>query len=121
MPTLPSAAAVIALTGTSLTEAVVESIIADAALIAETCIANYGEARQTAIIKWLAAHLVASTATGGESTLTSEKLGDASRTYARATTGEGLKGTMYGQQALSLDTNGCLFRKGNGRATVSVI
>lgn len=121
MPTLPSAADVIAITGTSLPETVVTALIQDAALVAANCISQYDGPRQTAIIKWLAAHMIASTAQGGESVLTSDKLGDASQTFARATLGAGLRGSMYGQQALALDPSGCLARKGNGTATVQVI
>lgn len=118
---LPSTESVINLTGTALSAAVVTTLIEDAYLVAESCISQYGESRQTAIIRWLAAHLVASTASGGTSVLTSDKLGDAAQTFARATLGEGLAGTMYGQQALALDTNGCLARKGKARASVAVI
>jgi hypothetical protein len=120
MPTLPTASDVIALTSTNLAEAVVTSLIADAALLAGDCITDYSEEKQTAIIKWLAAHMVASTDSGG-GTLTSEKLGDASQTFARATMGDGLRGTMYGQQALALDTSGCLAKRGKGRASVEII
>lgn len=120
MPTYPLASEVIALTGTSLDAGTVTGVIADAALVAEDCIKGYNEQRQTAIIKWLAAHLLASTdASGG--TLTSEKLGDASQSFARATMGKALEGTMYGQQAIALDTNGCLIRKGRGRASIQVV
>lgn len=118
---LPTTQSVIDLTSTSLPESVVSSLIEDAALIAEDCIASYSESRQTSIVRWLAAHLVASTAAGGSSTLTSDKLGDAAQTFARATVGEGFSGTIYGQQALALDTNGCLNRKGKARASVQII
>lgn len=114
-----AAADVIAITGTELAEAVVTALIADAELVAGDCISSYSAERQDAIVKWLAAHLVASTDAGGVS-VTSEKLGDASLTFARATLGEGLKGTFYGQQALALDTNGCLTGKGRGQASVEV-
>lgn len=125
MATLPTASEVIALTGTDFSEAVVDAIIADAALIAEGCISSYSDERQTAIIKWVACHLIASTngASGtGSGSVTSSKLGDASESYAKsALTGEGLKATHYGQQVLLLDTNGCLARKGRPPATVQVI
>lgn len=125
MPTLPTASEVIALTGTDFSEAVVDAIIADAALIAEGCISTYSDGRQTAIIKWLACHLIASTngASGsGSGSVTSSKLGDASESYAKsALTGDGLQSTHYGQQALLLDTNGCLARKGRPPASVEVI
>lgn len=119
MPVLPTVAEVVALTNTSLEEAVVASLINDAALIAGSCLDVYDSARQTAIIKWLAAHLVASTSSSG--VLTSDKLGDAAQTFSRATVGEGLNGTMYGQQALALDTKGCLTRRGKAPASVQVI
>lgn len=120
MPTLPTASDVIALTETGLSAAVVTTLIDDAALVAGDCITGYADDRQTAIIKWLAAHMVASTDAGG-GTLTSDKLGDASQSYARATMGDGLRGTIYGQQALALDTNGCLTTRGKGRASVEII
>ena len=115
----PSAAVVIALTGTSFAEAVVSAVIDDAALIAEACIAGYDSDRQTAIVKWIAAHLLAST--GTEGVLTSDKLGDAQQSFARATLGDALKGTTYGQQALLLDTNGCLAKQGRAKAVVQVV
>jgi hypothetical protein len=125
MPTLPTASDVIALTATDFHEAVVTAIIADAALVAEGCISGYSEERQTAIIKWLACHLIASTngASGaGSGTVTSEKLGDAATSYGKsALSGEGLKATHFGQQALLLDTTGCLARKGRPPASVQVI
>lgn len=125
MPTLPTASEVIALTATDFSEAVVSAIIDDAALIAEGCIETYSEARQTAIIKWLACHLITSTngASGtGSGSIISDKLGDAATTYAKsALTGEGLKSSHYGQQALLLDTNGCLARKGRPPASVEAI
>lgn len=120
MPTLPLASEVIDLTGTALSEAIVTTLISDAALIAGDCITPYSEERQTAIIKWLAAHMAASTDAGG-GTLTQDKLGDASQSYARATLGDNLRGTIYGQQALILETNGCLVTRGNGRASVERI
>jgi hypothetical protein len=116
---LPTAADVRAIIETSLTDGQIEALIADAALAAEKCLLKYDEARQKAIVKWLTAHLIAST--GGNGVLTSQKLGDASETYARATLGDGLKGTTYGQQALLLDTCGCLARLGRARASVEAI
>lgn len=112
----PTAAVVIALTGTGFDSATVSAIIDDAAMIAEKCIASYDATRQAAIVKWLAAHLIAST--GGEGVAVSESLGDASTSWQRAPLGDALKGTTYGQQALLLDTNGCLAKQGRARATV---
>lgn len=118
MVTKPSAESVIALTGATLPEAVVSGIIDDAALLVERCVVSLGADRQTAIIKWVAAHLIAS---GPERMLQSERLGQGSDTYATARLGEGLKGTTYGQQALALDPNGCLARLGRARATLEKI
>lgn len=120
MAGLPSAADVITLTGTSLSEAVVTSLISDASLMASnSCFDAYPEQRRAAIIKWLAAHLVATTP--GSGVVSSEKLGDASITYTRQPLGKGLEGTVYGAQALSLDTNGCLTGIGRGKASVERI
>ena len=121
MPTLPTVKSVIEITGTDIGGAVVSAIIDDAASLVSDCIVTYDAARQASIIKWVAAHLISSTAAGGEKVLTSWKLGDAAETYGRASLGDGLRGTVYGQQALLLDTNGCLTGLGKGRASVQVI
>jgi len=114
---LPSAADVIALTDTSLSSEVVDALIADAALIAAKCLEGEPGDRQEAALKWLTAHLVASTGEGGM--LQSSKLGDASDTFVRAATGEGLAGTIYGQQAIALIP--CLARLGKAKASLEVI
>lgn len=113
----PSAADVIALTGTSLDAAVVTAIIDDAALMADSCLSPLSDAVQEAALKWLSAHLVSSS--GGEGQVSSEKLGDASVTYARGTLGDGVSGTMYGQQAIALAP--CLAYLGRAKATIGVI
>ena len=117
----PELSAVRAIIGTDLSDPQVQSVIDDAALLAEGCpkIAGYDAARQAAIVKWLAAHLIASTARTG--VLTQKSLGDASESYARAQTGMNLSGTSYGQQALALDPSGCLARLGQRSAFVSVL
>lgn len=116
----PDAATVLALTGLDIPVPVVESVIDDAALMADNaCMQGYPEERQRAIVKWLSAHLLTSTAGGGM--LSSEKLGDAQDSYARATLSDGLKGTTYGQQALLLDPNGCLLKLGKSRASIEVV
>ena len=112
-----TAAEVIALTGTSLPEAAVGAIIDDALLIAADCIAGVSEARADSAIKWLSAHLVASL--GSEGVLTSRKLGDASKSYARAQVGDGIAGTTYGQQAIAILP--CLARVGRARASIEVM
>jgi hypothetical protein len=101
MQTLPLANDVIAITGTPFPEPVVTSIIQNAALIGGDCLQSVVGPLYTAAVKWLAAHMVAS---AGETSgsLTSDKLGDAAQAYARAVTGAGLMGTVYGQQAIAL-------------------
>lgn len=113
----PTASDVIALTGTDMPEAVVSAIIDDAALIAADCLSSVSDALETAALKWLSAHLIASTNDGG--VIQSEKLGDASDTYSRAATGDGIMGTTYGQQAVALVP--CLGRLGRPTAKVTVV
>lgn len=115
----PAAAVVIALTGTDLDEPTVEAIIDDAALIAERCLSGYSSAIQQSALKWLAAHLIASTSDEGASVRSSEKLGDASDGFARAQFGNGIMGTTYGQQAVALVP--CLGRLGRPTARVTVV
>ncbi|MGE0602227.1 MAG: DUF4054 domain-containing protein [Xanthobacteraceae bacterium] len=110
----PNAADVKAIISTTLSDEVVGALIDDAALLAENCIASLDGDRQKAILKWLTAHLIAST--NSNASKTSSKLGDAQDTFARAQLGEGLKGTIYGQQALALDPNGCLIGIGKVKA-----
>lgn len=113
----PTVASVRAIIDTKLTDEQLESVIDDAVLFAEGCpmVATYDEARQRAIIKWLTAHMIASTNATGGGALTSKSLGDASESYARPTLGVGLSGTTYGQQAIALDPSGCLANLGKTR------
>lgn len=110
----PSAADVKAIISTALTDEQIGALIDDAALLAEDCIASLSSERQKAILKWLTAHLIASTDFNGMKT--SSKLGDAQDSFARATLGDALKGTTYGQQALALDPCGCLVNIGKVKA-----
>lgn len=106
---LPSVAEVRAIITTSLEDDQVQYYIDDAALLVEDCVSSLDEARQKAIVKWTAAHLIASSPAGATRVVTSQKLGDASETYATGqVTGAGLGGSAYGIQAMSLDPNGCL-------------
>lgn len=115
--TLPTAAEVTALVSGNWDDAVVNAVIADAVLMIDNaCFDAYAEDKKTSITKWVAAHMLAST--GSDGTVTSEKLGDASISFARGTLGDGLKGTTQGQQALLLDTNGCLMQLGRAKATI---
>jgi hypothetical protein len=100
------------------TDAQANAAIEDAALIAETCVTSLAGDRQKAIIKYLAAHLIAS---GIGAQKTSERLGDASVSWARAQMGQGLLGTSYGQQAIALDPNGCLLKIGKVKAFMETL
>lgn len=106
---------------TSLSDIQINALIAQARIIGGDCLAKYDDERADAIVTWMTAHLIASTSLTGSGVVTSDKLGDAQRSYARATLGDGLKGTTYGQQAMLLDTCGCLARLGRARASVEVI
>lgn len=115
----PTPGDVIDLTGTKLDTAVVSAIIDDAALIAEDCLSSLTGDRQKAALKWLSAHLVASTSDTGAAPMTSKKLGDASKGWTRAQVGDGVSGTTYGQQAIAIAP--CLGRLGRPRASVGVV
>lgn len=115
----PTASTVLALTGLDVDTTVVDAVIDDAAILADPCSASWTEEQETAILKWLAAHLLASTHDGAVTK--SESLGDASMTWQRPQVGEALRGTSYGQQALALDHTGCLIRRGRPKATMEVI
>ena len=113
----PTAQAVIDLTGSDIPAPVVESIIDDAAIIGRDCLSVLDAETQEAALKWLTAHLIASTDSGAQ--LSSEKLGDASETYVRAQVKDGIAGTVYGQQAIAIAP--CLARVGRARARITVV
>lgn len=75
---------------------------------------NLTLARKDLIASYLAAHFLAITDSqtqeggGGGASLKSQKLGEASETYAVPTNEYGFLTSMYGQQALALDTSGKL-------------
>lgn len=115
-----SASDVIALTGTTLSSTVVDALIADALLMLSARCTYTGDTLDS-LTKWLAAHLVASADPGATGNVTSDKLGDASRTYGRAVSGEGLASTMYGRQVMALDATGCLTGLGRAKASVQTL
>ena len=115
-PTVQEVKRVIA---TALDDDAIEQMIEDAAMLGGDCVDGYNADRRKIIIRWLAAHLIASS--HNEGALQSESLGDASESYARGQLGDALRGTVYGQQALSFDVKGCLSRIGKKRASVQVI
>lgn len=69
------------------------------------------------IIKWFAAHLLASTR---EPQLMEAKAGSASAKF-QATIGSGIESTMYGQQVLALDTTGTFASLSKRRMSLSAI
>lgn len=121
----PDTAEVRLIIETGLTDAQIQALIDDAALLVEGCIADLECSRQAAIIKWTTAHLISnlSSGTGGTTgVITGESLGDASVSYAKPSlVGEGLKSTTYGQQAIALDPNGCLATLGLRKAVVRLL
>lgn len=104
---------------TAITDEQIQQFIDDAVLMTENCdiIATYSEAKQKAIVRWLAAHLIATQAPA----MKSQGIGDASESYESPITGEGLKGSRYGQQAILLDPSGCLAKQGKVKSTFEVL
>jgi len=117
--TLPTTdpADVVAITGTSMATATIELIIESAELMAAGCLSGLSEETQAAALLWLSCHLVSTTP--GNQTLTSRKLGDASKTFATGTLGGGISSSLYGQNAVALVP--CLAGLGKGRASMEVI
>lgn len=114
---MPTPAQIKEIITTARSDEAVQSFIDDAKLIVGDIYADQLP-RQRAIVKWIAAHLIASTDQDG--IRASEKLGDASDTFARANLGIFLRGTTYGQQALLLDEDDLLIA-GKNRVTIEVI
>lgn len=110
---------------TGMSDAQVQAMIDDAALLVNRCITTLACDLQATIIKWVTAHLIASTSTatsGGTGVLTGESLGDASFSYAKPQLQSfGLASTTYGLQAIGLDPNGCLTTLGLRRTRVEVL
>ena len=115
----PSAADVIALTGTGLSSTVVSAIIDDAALAAEDCLTTLDAERQESALKWLAAHMISATSDLGSQAVSSSKLGDASDSYSKGTLGSGINSSFYGQQAIAIAP--CLAGFGMAKSTIEVI
>lgn len=120
---LPTVASVRLIITTSASDEQVQLAIDDAALIVEDCVADLPAARQEAIIRYVAAHIlsVSPLATGGSGVVTSASLGDASESYGTAPLGEGLLGSAYGKAAIALDPNGCLIGLGKVTAKWEVL
>ena len=67
------------------------------------------------IERWLSAHFVAIR----DPRVKSESIGGISTSY-QGTTGEGLKSTLYGQQAIMFDTTGTLANFGMKKASIGI-
>lgn len=123
--TLPTAAQVRAIYTTSKTDGEIDTAAAFAGEFASNCagVLAMSSTMQAHIVAWLTAHFMSiQSGTGG--VIQSESLGDASRTYASQVQkmgGNGLYATRYGQQAILLDTTGCLEGLGKRKARMKVI
>lgn len=106
---------------TGLSDDAVAQFVADAVLMAEDCsvIPTFSEAKQKAIIRFLAAHLISMNDASARKT--SEKIGDASESYSTPVLGDNLRGTTFGQQAIALDSSGCLAKIGKMPMTFKVL
>lgn len=99
----------------------VQSVINDAQMMADcTSIAAFNATRQKAIVKWIAAHLLA-TSNGATGHTTANALGDAHQYLSSGVLGSNLSGSRFGQQALALDTSGYLAGLGGRQATFKVL
>lgn len=103
---------------TDLSEGIVNAFIGDANLFVTNHLSDseLNEATLTSIEKWISAHLIAATR---ERQAKSEGAGGASITYIGNFT-EGLNGTMYGQQAITLDTSGILLSISLGKKKINM-
>lgn len=128
--TEPTADEVRVIISTNMTDAQIDAIVDDAVLLVEDCIEDLSAARQTAIVKYVTAHLIMTIQSGqsgvsdGEAggLIQQESLGDASVTYTRPTLeAGGLKSTMYGLQAIALDPDGCLVTLGAKKGLFRVL
>lgn len=106
---------------TTLSDEAIAQFVSDAVLMAEPCstIPTFSEAKQKAIIRFLAAHLISMNDASARKT--SESIGDASESFSTPVLGSNLRGTTYGQQAIALDSSGCLSNIGKTPAIFKVL
>lgn len=120
--TLPTVAEVRLIITTGLDDSAVAAIIEDAALIVADCIAELEEDKAKAIVKYVAADMIAAVvASSGGGVRTSKALGDASESWASGGTGSEFGKSAYWSRALMLDPCGCLEKLGRKRATIEKI
>jgi len=91
--------------------------IASAILTDHLSSCGLSETELTEIERWLAAHLIATTA---ERQLKSQKVGEASVTY-QGVFGAGLNSTTYGQMVMMLDSCGILAQLGKKKIRIHAI
>lgn len=122
---LPSVDDVRAVISTSLTDSQITQMILEADAITSQCsgIASSGEILRAAINKYFVAHMIALLSGNGSGVVQSESLGDASVSYVQALVPNlgTLSSTRYGQQAITLDTSGCLANLGKMRVSFKVL
>lgn len=81
-----------------------------------TVLATLSESRLTQIELYLAAHLACSL----DPRISEEKIGDSTNKY-QGKTDIGLKGTLYGQQVILLDSTGVLANSDKPKATLECV
>ena len=86
-------------------------------IVDEGCAASYSAAKLEMLERWLAAHFASIQAPR----VTSKSANGASVSYSMSSLGEGLKGSVYGLQVLSLDGNGCLRTRGSAPMSVTFV
>ena len=106
MVTKPTVEAVQRLLPRPLETALIESVIDDAVALLGPCKNRYEAETETAIVKYLAAHLLSVTQAGAM--VKSENVDGSSYTLQTGALGQGLAATSFGQQAMALDYEGCL-------------
>jgi hypothetical protein len=111
-----TAAQVMEIISTSQSTAVVNAFINSAHAVVEANLAgDLDETLLEQIELWMAAHFLATK----DQRKSAVKVGDLSVTY-QGQTGMGLKATLYGQQAMSMDTTGKLASLDTKRAVISM-
>lgn len=105
---LPTAAQVQALLSVTFDTDVIDAAIEDAVLMLGDCAELYDDARNKAIVKYLAAHLLAVSPAGQRGSIKSESVDGVSYSFGGASVSTGLNGSAQGQTAMQLDTEGCM-------------
>jgi type III secretory pathway lipoprotein EscJ len=111
--TPPTVAEVRQVIATSLPDATIQVLITDAATLVAACIESLEPERQTVIVKYVAADMIAAViSTQGKGPKVSSSLGDASDSWAGSVAGAEYGKSAYWQRAVMFDPNGCLRKLG---------